>query len=235
LKVLPILDCLNCFGEDKENFMKSVRKNWKMIVAGMLILLHFTVSIGKTSAQSGSTSPVSDFSFDLSEDGEGIKITGYTGNGGAVAIPSEIEDLPVVEIGQLAFTAGQSARRQAVTSLTVPSSVVIIGMRAFSYLADLEEVTLPDGLKIIPGNLFSACKSLRKVNLPASLEAIHGQAFSGCGELVELAIPESLAGIKFMDQYGDEEVPDNFAFAGCGKLPIRIRQRLQKFGYESWF
>lgn len=207
-----------------------------MIIMGILILTYFSGCIGKTSAQSGSAgkaSPVSDFSYDLSEDGQGIKITGYTGAGGAVVIPSKIEDLPVVEIGQLAFTAGQINRRQTITSITVPPSVIKIGERAFSYLADLAEVTLPDGLKIIPNNLFSACKNLKKVNLPASLEAIHGQAFSGCGELAELVIPESLTNIKFLGQYDDDENPDNYAFAGCGKLPIRIRQKLQEFGYES--
>jgi uncharacterized ParB-like nuclease family protein len=65
---------------------------------------------------------------------------------------------------------------------------------------------------------FSACKSLRKVNLPSNLEAICGQAFSGCGELVELVIPASLTNIKFLDQFSDDEEPDNYAFAGCAKI-----------------
>jgi hypothetical protein len=220
-----------------EDSMKSVKKNWRIIGMLTLILFNFAGCNGKTSAQSGAgrnASPVSDFSYDLSGDGQGIKITSYTGTGGSVVIPSKIEDMPVTEIGQLAFT-GQIAKRQTITSLMVPQSVTTIGMNAFSYLVNLTEITLPDGLKIIPNNIFSACKSLRKINLPSSLEAIHGQAFSGCGELIELTIPASLANIKFLDQFSDDENPDNYAFAGCGKLPIRTRQKLQELGYRSGF
>jgi hypothetical protein len=211
--------------------MKNARKSWKIIVIGTLISLHLIGCGGKTSAQS---SPISDFSYDLSEDGQGIAITGYTGAGGSVIIPSKIEDLPVVEIGQLAFT-GQIASRQAITSIQIPAGVVKIGMGSFSYLVNLTEITLPDGLKIIPSKVFSGSRSLRKVKLPASLEAINGQAFSGCSELAELDIPASLAGIRFLGTFDDDEAPNNQAFAGCGKLPIRTRQKLQEFGYKSGF
>jgi hypothetical protein len=217
--------------------MKSTRKNWRIVVMGTIVLLHLIGCDGKSSAQSSNggrnASPVSDFSYNLSGDGQGIKIIRYTGTGGSVVIPSNIEDLPVVEIGPRAFT-GQVSRRQAITSIVVPSSVKEIGMNAFSYLENLTTITLPDGLKAIRNNTFSACKSLRKVNLPPSLEAIYGQAFSGCSELVELDIPESLESIKFLAQFSDDEDPDNFAFAGCNKLPIRTRQKLKELGYGGF-
>jgi hypothetical protein len=216
--------------------MKNTGKNWKIIVTMALILSHFIGCSGKTSAQTGGgrTSPVSDFSFDLSEDGQGIKIKGYSGSGGPVVIPSKIEDLPVVEIGQAAFT-GQIGNRQAITSIVVPTSVTKIGRQAFSHLVNLTSITLPDSLKVIPINAFSGCKSLRKVKLPSGLEAISGQAFSGCSELAELDIPSSITNIKFLGQFTDDEEPANNAFAGCGKIPIRIRQKLQGFGYTSGF
>jgi hypothetical protein len=220
-----------------EDSMKNTGKNWKIIGAAALILLYFIGCSGKTSAQSSSSkkaSPVSDFSYDLSEDGQGIKIISYTGAGGSVVIPSEIEGLPVVEIGQLAFT-GQIAKRQAITSLVVPPSVTKIGMNAFSYLVNLTTIILPEGIKTIPNNAFSACKSLREANLPSSLESIRGQAFSGCGELVELLIPSSITSIKFLDQFTENEEANNYAFSGCSKLPIRTRQKLQGFGYKSGF
>jgi hypothetical protein len=213
------------------------KKRWMAIAIWMLVFFLFIGCSGKASAQSGSgrnASPASDFSYDLSEDGQGIKITSYTGKGGSVVIPSKIEDMPVVEIGQLSFT-GQIPTRLAITSIVVPASVTKIGMNAFSYLVNLTTITLPDGLKIIRNNTFSACKSLKKVNLPSSLEAIHVQAFSGCSELTDLIIPESIKSIKFLDQFSNDEDPDNYAFAGCGKLPIRIRQKLQGFGYTSGF
>ena len=201
--------------------------------------------------------PASDFSYDLSEDGAGIKITGYTGKGRALVIPAVIEDMPVVEIGEQAFqgAGGNKApnNRDAITSVVVPDSVTTIGEFAFADIdeltevrlpdsvttigdyafADIDELTevrLPDSLKVIPGGAFSNCGKLSKANLPASLEVIDVFAFSGCGELTELTIPADLQPVKFLDYYGHTD-----AFKGCGKLPIKTRQRIKELGYGGEF
>lgn len=210
------------------------------LVFGMIILFLMAGCSGKSAAQSSSkatkASPVSDFSYDLSKDGNGIKITGYTGAGGAVIIPSKIEDMPVVEIGQYSFSGQASTNRAAITSIVLPESVVEIGMNAFTYTA-ITSVTLPDSLKIIPANAFSGCSKLNKINLPANLEGIAGEAFSGCSELSELIIPAALTSVKFLDKhyyYDGVEESENHAFAGCGKLPIKTRQKLKEFGYVGF-
>jgi len=55
-----------------------------------------------------------------------IIITGYTGSGGAVSIPSRINGLPVASIGFEAFLNATS-----LTSITIPDSVTTIGEYAF--------------------------------------------------------------------------------------------------------
>ena len=55
-----------------------------------------------------------------------ITITGYTGSGGAVTIPSTINGLPVTSIGDYAFYNCTS-----LTSVTIPNSVTSIGDEAF--------------------------------------------------------------------------------------------------------
>ena len=55
-----------------------------------------------------------------------ITITGYTGPGGAVTIPSTINGLPVTSIGDWAFGDCTS-----LTSVTIPNSVTSIGTDAF--------------------------------------------------------------------------------------------------------
>ena len=52
-----------------------------------------------------------------------ITITGYTGPGGAVTIPSTITGLPVTTIGTSAFF-----NNFALTSVTIPNSVTSIGV-----------------------------------------------------------------------------------------------------------
>jgi hypothetical protein len=182
---------------------------------------------GGTVKNSKGAAPSTDFSFDLTEDGEGVVITGYSGNGGKVVIPAAIEDVPVVEIRWRAFRENYD-----ITELVVPDSVITIGSEAFASMDSLTAVTLPDGLKKIPSSLFAYyngtshyCEKLTTVNLPAGLESVGSGAFTGAGELVNLTIPDSLTGVKFTGA----------AFYGCGKVPIKTRQRLKELGYEGSF
>jgi hypothetical protein len=141
--------------------------------------------------------------------------------------------MPVVELGEGAFSGGGKTvtKRDAITSIVVPDSVVTIGENAFGFIDELTEVTLPDGLKVIPDFAFVVCKKLITVNLPASLEVIGSGAFSSCGELSNLVIPSTLTGVKFI-RFGEEN-PNNGAFDGCGKLPIKTRQTIQGWGYTG--
>jgi hypothetical protein len=198
-------------------------------------------SSGSSSARSAAVkaSPASDFSYDLTADGTGIRITQYTGTGGAVVIPSTIEDIPVKEIGSGAFegAGGYNApnNRDAITSIVVPASVEVIGA-AFGYIDELTKVTLPDGLKVIPAFAFSNNPKLTSINLPASLETIGALVFNSCGELNDLSIPESLTKIVWLNAANNPDPDGNVAaFLGCQKLPIRTRQRLQELGYGGSF
>jgi hypothetical protein len=178
-------------------------------------------------------SPVSAFSYELTSDGRGIRITGFTGNLEKVVIPAAIEGFPVLEIGERAFQGGLSDRpnnRDNITSVVVPNSVEVIGERAFNRMSSLTELTLPDGLKVIPRNLAMQSRNLSSVNLPSALEEIRHFAFQGCSRLTELIIPESLTAVRFQidNEFGH-------AFDGCQQLPIRTRQRLQELGYTGSF
>src|SRR5688572_11703748 len=65
--------------------------------------------------------------FDYTIDGT-ITITGYTGPGGAVAIPDTINGTPVTAIGNSAFYG-----ETGVTSVTIPNSVTSIREWAFAF------------------------------------------------------------------------------------------------------
>jgi hypothetical protein len=185
---------------------------------------------GNSAAKSsGRETPASDFAYDATADGTGVVITKYTGNGGKVVIPSKIEDLPVVQIKDYVFMGSDSNKSRpngdAITELVIPNSVVTIGDALCHSASSLTKVTLGNGLKIIPGVAFRYCENLTTVNLPDTVESIGGEAFRDCGELTNLSIPDSITSVKF----------ESGAFRGCGKLPLKTRQRLKELGYTSSF
>lgn len=65
-----------------------------------------------------------------------ITVTGYTGNGGTVTIPTNINNLLVTGIGVDAFYSS------ALTSVTIPAGVTSIGNQAFSECSSLTEITV---------------------------------------------------------------------------------------------
>jgi hypothetical protein len=255
------------------------------IVCGLAVVLLVTVIAcsgkggssggGASSSRSNAkASPVSDFSYDLTDDKRGIKITGYTGKGGAVVIPSTIEDMPVLELWGGAFYARQEKpaynitsivipngvevigvnvfyssritsinipnsvksiganafRESNITSIVIPNGVESIGSQAFKQMQNLTKVTLPDNV-ILEGEAFSFNRKLTSINLTSNLN-IGYEAFRDCSELTDIVIPSEISNVKFSIPGG---LTVNGAFKGCGKLPIKTRQRLQELGYTGEF
>ncbi len=79
---------------------------------------------------SGSTNP-----FTYTTDGSTITLTGYTGAGGAVTLPSTLDGLPVTAIGANAFSGNTG-----LTGVLIPSSITNIGDNAFGACVNLTSV-----------------------------------------------------------------------------------------------
>lgn len=121
-----------------------------------------------------------------------VVITKYTGSDTRVVIPSSVSDMPVTEIGAGAFQG------TAVTSVTVPSSVTVIGTQAFR-----------------------DCTALTEVNLPASLVEIKAYAFRGCSALADITLPDSVKNVGptcFGDTKWFSSQPAGFLTLGRGIL-----------------
>src|ERR1041384_2837828 len=122
-----------------------------------------------------------------------ITITGYTGTGGVVVIPSTINGLPVTSIGYEAF------QDSSITGVTIPNSVTNIGEAAFSYCYSLTDFTIPDSVTSIGDFAFSG-SSLTNITLGSGVTSIGVSAFSGVvGEghhlgcpLINVTIPNSV-------------------------------------------
>ncbi len=124
--------------------------------------------------------------FQYTVDDTGATVTGYTGQGGAVEIPSMLGGKPVVAIGDNAFNGNET-----ITSVTMPDSVTTIGQRAFYDCKALKQLTLPENLTDIGAYAFSGCLGLQNVTLPEKLATIAERAFDYTG-LTAIHIPASV-------------------------------------------
>ena len=130
-----------------------------------------------------------------------VTITGYTGAGGDITIPSTLGGFPVTTIGDSAFESCTS-----LTSVEIPDSVTAIGEYAFHWCDNLTSVEIPDSVTTIGNYAFFECNSLTLVEIPDSVTTIGNGAFFWCRHLTSVEIPASVTTI------GDA------AFACCGNL-----------------
>ena len=150
-----------------------------------------------------------DFTFTVIPDDWGepwaVSIDGYKGSQKEIHIPRQIQNLPVIKIGENAF-----ADRQ-LTSVIIPDSVYIIEAGAFkgNRLADI----------IIPGNVWEIGESafegnlLTGVTLNNSIKEIKRRTFAN-NKLTALTIPDIVTDIKEMafadNQLAEIIIPSRF-------------------------
>jgi hypothetical protein len=111
-----------------------------------------------------------------------ITITGYTGPGSAVTIPSTINGLPVTSIGDSAFSGCR------LSSITIPSSVTSIGVWAFVNCGGLTSVTMSNGIISIGSGAFQTGSRLPSVTIPSSVTSIGDYVFGNCTSLTNIMV-----------------------------------------------
>ena len=120
-----------------------------------------------------------------------ITITGYTGPGGAVVIPSSTNGYPVTSIGTAAFQFISS-----ITSVTIPNSIASIGTQAFRRCSGLTDISIPEGVTSIGDQACFECPRLTSITIPGTVTNIGTYAFAGCQSLD--AITVSMANVLDM-------------------------------------
>jgi len=130
-----------------------------------------------------------DFTVEIIDNGNAVQITKYVGNKNVVSIPSKIQNLPVIEIGDWAFS-----RFTNLTSVTIPNSVTEIGKSAFSHCRSLKSITIPKNITSIKEYTFYGCTSLKSITIPKNVTSIERSAFSHC-DITSVTIPNSVTSI----------------------------------------
>jgi hypothetical protein len=144
------------------------------------------------------------FTYATNNDGT-ITITGYSGSGDAVIIPSSINGLTVSCIGGGAFYDCTN-----LTSIIIPDSVTNIGNVAFASCTNLTSVIIPNCITSIGVLAFDDCTSLTNVTIPNGVTSIGDSAFVGCDNLTSVTIPDSVISLGMS------------AFGGCFGLTNAI-------------
>ena len=138
-------------------------KKWLCLV---LALLTLTVCVW---AAAEST----DWNYDLNY----AILRGYNGAGGDVTVPAEIDGYTVDVIGVSVFGS------EAITSLTLPETVLELRSNAVSGCENMTSVTLPQSLVVINRMNFFSCESLEEVTIPAGVRYIGENSFRFCDAL----------------------------------------------------
>jgi hypothetical protein len=173
--------------------------------------------------------------FTYTSSGGAITITGYTGPGGAVAIPATITGLAVTSITGEAFTQSN------ITSVAIPASVTSIGSQVFAACFNLTAITVDPQNPYYSsreGVLFDKNQSTLlqypeglagSYTVPGSVTTIATGALAECGGLTSLSIPGSVStlldlAICSCPNLGSVTIAGNVTslpndlFTGCGSL-----------------
>ncbi len=130
-------------------------------------------------------------------------------------IESEVNGAPVTAIEQDAFAG------TAYTSITLPETIKVIGLRAFSNCKYLSEINFPEGLISIGSEAFVNCESLTEVRLDCPGLIDTDGAFGRCKGLkkVYVNIPEI----------------DNVMFDNCENIEeVEIGDRVTTIGHSAF-
>jgi hypothetical protein len=116
-----------------------------------------------TQAAYGPMAVSGDYTYIVNPDGVSATITGYTGNGGNITIPTTLGGYTVTAIGGEAF-----AYVENVISLVIGKGVLSIGASAFYRCNDLASISIPESVTSIDTEAFLQSYGLKTINVNAA-------------------------------------------------------------------
>lgn len=149
--------------------------------------------------------------LDYEEKDGTIIIFGYHGNKADLVLPTYINNLPVVAIGEYAFGENDTLKSvvlprrletifnsafclcTSLRQIAFPSSLRQIDYFAF-YRCNLEELTLPDSVISVGYNAFEENRALRQITIGSGLTFLNEMVFYGCESLETIKI-ESISAV----------------------------------------
>ena len=181
---------------------------------------------------SWSESPVEDFQYTLSSDGQAVYIQKYLGTDERVVVPSHIDGLPVTSLKGVPrdesgfIIDGVFEENTTVKEVVLPATLEAVGISAFGECVSLTNVYIPEAsaLEVVGDSAFWGCASLEALDLSStSVWITSSYAFNGCTALKEIRFPETLTEIR------------DRAFLNCSSLmELQFPSALTTIGDEAF-
>ena len=111
------------------------------------------------------------WTYTTNVDGQALTIIGYSGSGGEVTIPTDINGLTVNGIGQSVFFDSD------VTGVTVGTNITSIGVYAFAECSRLTSMTIPGSVTNIGAWAFAWCGNLTNLSFAGNAPTTASYAF----------------------------------------------------------
>ena len=167
-----------------------------------------------------------------------VRLIGYSGAGGNLLLPEEIEGMLVAEVAARAFSY-----QAGITAVAIPGTITEIPFEAFFACSNLTQLILHEGVCELAGSAFFGCPALEQLTVPASLfpvgvgifdatnltatlangtTSVRAGLFDGMKGLASVSLPTSIESI------GDD------AFRRTGLTGIDLPYSLSEIGARSF-
>lgn len=112
----------------------------------------------------------------------------------SVSFNSDSNGTGVTEIGKSCFENCTALVNNGGTARVLPSTLSILGERAYYGCSNLEEITVPENLLKIPSEAFARCASLKRILYDADCvtDTLGENSFAYCTSLTEVNLPSRL-------------------------------------------
>ncbi len=203
----------------KENKNENIRIGFVVFAAAFLFIIisgliglkaqdteNEDAAVGGTTAQNDPSNPggvtrstpvyvINDIAYYIDDDHALVTSNSFLGVSLEEVVISEAIEIdgtvyPVTVIDDSAFE-----NMGELKSVTIPSSVMVIGAHAFDSCDSLTSIDIPDSVFAICDEAFSGCTGLTSFEFPAGIQELGSEIFYGCEELKTVKIPEGLTSI----------------------------------------
>ncbi|MBR3906116.1 MAG: leucine-rich repeat domain-containing protein [Clostridia bacterium] len=205
-------------------------KKFAGLFLALCLILTFSIAAAEETAEKAPIVHTSgDYEYILLPDGT-AEITQYWGKTTELTIPSALDDYIVTGIGEEAFFM----RRDYLTSINIPDSVISIGNLAFYGCKSLTSITIPDSVTHMGSNPFKYCENLKEIYVSPdhpTLATIDGVLFDKTEKKL-ICYPCAFSAKSYSIPHGIRAIGDD-AFFYCNSLTsISIPDSVTSIGDE---